>query len=460
MILSVNSFYNSLRKLDASADKDLKNYFEKTQPIRLLEDFSSNKVLAIGIKGIGKTAAYRHLTESNEKNTIVIGINWRKYTLYLQNRNLNYSSCQKQFEHDFIIEALKAVTENSNKIKSVVSNQLIKMAKAQFTSYKDILKNAAGQFSGISILGFGFTLNKPDTPLLVGLCPENEISAAKKILQDICRAGVRIRIVIDDPELVFSATQDLDTHLIGGLFLAAIQLSSEIKNLKIIVLVKTHIHFPIVSTIEEFDKCPDASINLSWTKFELISALEKRIEWTNCNWSDIFATPEAEARKTLKNRICSHLRNGPRELLRWCFLAHREAREGKIDLKSIKFSEKEFSKYALNSLKISFSQLYPKIDEVIKQIFRGEVKKIFRPKEFKVYIEKLLVNNQNMRSLWTLKWLQSETHYTLPEILFKVGGISFKLKNKIVLPYEKDFRSENFESATSIFLTPALRSAI
>ena len=117
----ISKFHETCKKIDAGLDQDLKDYFIRTRAIDELLRFESEKVIAVGLKGLGKTAAFRYFNEFETESDIIIGIDPEKYTLHLPNQNLHYATCRKQFEHDLVIEALKAVVrEQSGKEPDLV----------------------------------------------------------------------------------------------------------------------------------------------------------------------------------------------------------------------------------------------------------------------------------------------------------------------------------------------------
>src|SRR6266436_7547512 len=116
------SFPDTCKRLDAGIDNRLSSYITKTKAIDALENFSSRAVIAVGLKGIGKSSAFRYLTEiSKDSNEVIIGINPDKFTLHLTNRDLSYTTYRKQFEHDIVIEALRAIIERQAVLQTQVS---------------------------------------------------------------------------------------------------------------------------------------------------------------------------------------------------------------------------------------------------------------------------------------------------------------------------------------------------
>ena len=452
-------FHESCKKLDSGTDGDLKSYFVRTKAIDALARFDSQQVVAVGLKGVGKTGAYRHLVEFGKSADIVVGITTDKFSLYLPNKNLHYAACRKQFEHDLVIEALRAITENRDSIKSKVSKGLLDKAAKQVTSYTELLKKVSGRFGGISVLGCGFTIARPETPVVVGLRPEKEITEAFQVLKDICSSGVKVRIVVDDPEQVFSATRELDTHLIGGFCLAALRLSSAIHGLKVIALLKTHVYYPILIDVDDLRKYPDHMARLCWSRDELVNVIDARLKWSKSSWTDFFAGSEPTGRQRVKS-LTENIRNGPRDLLRWIDLSLQLVGTGKITEQTVKETRKKASLDSFGELESAHSSNYPKIGAVIKVVFRSDPDHKYTLRELQQHLENLIVNAPEMRSLSGLTWMQHENSQTLPELLFETGAIALESKGTLILPYEEGYQPGNLEAADYILLTPALAGAL
>jgi hypothetical protein len=315
--MAVKEFHESCKTLRSADDTRLGGYHVVTPAVRDLAAFKSAQGLAVGLKGIGKTAAYRYLVEFDKKTPdVTVGIDSNNYSLYLVNKDLKYDACRKQFRHDIILEALRAFSDSSEGVQDKVPASLVKAAKKQVKSYAAMLGKLGANLQGlsVSILGCGFTLPlASQQPVAIGLRTNKEIGSALDTLKDICSAGVRIRIVIDDPENVFSASNELDVPLVGGLCLAALELADLIPNLKVIVLLKTHVYYPVVSRVDDLRGYPDHMGRLSWDVDTLTSVVNDRLRWTQTKWSDVFEPDEAAGRRLVRD-MCGKVRNGPRDL--------------------------------------------------------------------------------------------------------------------------------------------------
>ncbi len=282
-------------------------------------------------------------------------------------------------------------------------------ARKEQKAYLDAVKQFIGRGVGVSALGFGLSLGKAETPVLVGLRSEKDVHSEYDTLSAICLAGVKVRIVVDDPEQVFSASRSLDEDLVGGFCLAAIRLSDAIPNLKIIGLLKTHVYQPVLRSVDDLTRYPEHMIRLRWTPDELLELLQRRIMAEHQKWTDLFEKSEADSRGLIRSELKNITRNGPRDLLRTLDLAFQKSRTGR---------------------------------------------------ELREHVQTLMVNDHDIKALSKLKWLQSRSSQTLPELFFEIGIVALESGETLTLPYEGGYTLDQFRRAESIRLVPALVAAI
>jgi len=457
------SFLDTCKRLDAGIDGHLSSYITKTKAIDALLDFKSTAVVAVGLKGIGKSSAFRYLTEiSIDSNQAIIGINPDKFALHLTNRDLNYTTYRKQFEHDIVIEALRAIIERQEVLQTQVSgiNSLIESARKEQKAYLDAVKKFIGRGVGVSVLGFGLSLGKAESPVLVGLRPEKDVQSQYDTLSAICRAGVKVRIVVDDPEQVFSASRTLNEELVGGFCLAAIRLSDAIPNLKIIALLKTHVYQPVLRSVDDLRRYPEHMIPLRWTPDELIELLQRRVKAEGQKWVDLFEGSETNAKSLIRNELKNITRNGPRDLLRTLDVAFQKSTTGKVGRSELGKARERAAQDSLDELTSAYNSLYPQLGDVVTVVFRDSAGRSYTIKELREHIQNLMVNDHDMKALSKLKWLQSRSSQTLPELFFETGVLALESGSNLTLPYEGEYTLDQFRKTQSIRLVPALIAAI
>jgi hypothetical protein len=459
--MALSAFQRSCKMLRAAQDDKLADYYVVTPSVSNLAGFATGCGLAVGLKGVGKTAAYRHLSDFDRSTPdVTVGIDSDRYSLYLSDRNLKTDACRKQFKHDIILEALRAFSASPDSVKKKPDANLVKAAGKQVETYAALLKKAGARMQGfsISVLGCGFTLPTGASPVALGLRAEKDVDSALNTLKAICNSNVKIRIVIDDPENVFSATNKLDVPLVGGLCLAALELSQLIPNLKVIVLLKTHVYYPVLSRVDDLHDYPDHMARLSWDEESLVSAVDSRLKSSGTKWADVFSGGE-QAGRSLVKAMSQNIRNGPRDLLRWIDLSLQSAAGNKISKDTIDKTRTKSSRHSLGELESAHADLYPEIGEVLKIVFRNKGDHKFTLSELKEHI-KTLQNDQEMRAAWKIRWMQSVTASMLPDLLFKVGALALWMGTQITLPFEEGYHSANFESCSHVSLVPALIDAL
>jgi len=457
------AFQESCRWLDAGQDPHLEHYFTPTRSIEHVAAFGAPETLAVGIKGVGKSSAFRYFTEFDQNADIVVGVTPESHTVHLPNRKLHYSTCMKQFEYDLVIEALKAVVDRRSQLSlnAKVPAPILDQAAKHVSTFKKSLVKWAGRLGGISVLGCGFTVNAPptETPALVGIEGDAKIVEPRRTLEALCRAGIRIRLVVDDPEQVFSASQDLDAHLVGGFCLAALRLSSTIENLKIIVLLKSHVYYQLLGQIDDLGKHIDHAGRLSWTREELLEVIDHRLRWADVLWTNVFEASEADAHELIAD-MSSEVRNGPRDLLRWLYYALERAAGGRVSRQHVEETRSQMAIEALRELEVAFLNDYKGVTPVLRSIFGKDLSNSFTLDGLRAHIADQLVTSREMRVLARLRWMQSQTSHTLPAVFLRVGALAFQSGDSLVLPYNAGYDEGALERATGIRLVPAIAAAI
>lgn len=457
------SFAESCKRLDGGQDGQLSSYITDTQAIAALKDYESRAVVAVGMKGIGKSSAYRALTEFGKyEEEIVVGIDPDKFTLLLAKKDLSYTTFRKQFEHDLVMIALRSIVDRASVLETNVSGvrPLIDEAKRHLQAYLEAIKKFFGRGGGISVAGFGFSLGKAESDVLVGLRPQKDIQAAQDTLRALCRKGVKVRIVVDDPEQVFSSSATLDANLVGGFCLAAISLSHDIKNLKIIALMKRHVYHPVIKSVDDLTRYPYHMIALRWTYDELSRVLQRRLDAEGQKWTDVFEGTESSAKKMLREELQNITRNGPRDLLRSLDAAFEISKTGKISKALLKSSREKAALGSLDELTSAYYALYPDLGDVVSAIFRNAEDKPFTIEELRNHIQTLQMNDPDMKAVSKLKWMQAQNTKTIPNLLLETGVIAFRVGNETVLPFEEHYTLDRFRRADAVFLAPALAAAV
>jgi hypothetical protein len=451
----ISDFIDACGKLNGGADSKLREYLEVTSTLSQLSQFNTNQALAIGMKGIGKSAAYSYLTEFGGDADVIIGINPAHYTLNLPAREQHFSVYQKLFEEDLIFEALRAIGD-----KREVSAALRADARSAVKPYMDRIKAVVGQLAGISALGFSISRLPAQAHEVVGLVGHAEVSRARMTLSRICSNGVRVRIVVDDPEQVFSSGPMLNAHLVGGFCLASLSISSSLPNVKMLVLLKKHIYRALISEISDLDQYPLHAGILSWSEDELVEMVSRRLTWANAKWTEVFDGPNAWGRETVKH-MAEKVRNGPRDLLHWLYLAMRKSEGRLLTQDDIDRAMTGAATVSLQVLESAFSSQYEGVASVVNAIFSPYPNLDLSPSDLERHIGEILDADPKTDMLRRrFPWLQAETPRSLLEIFLHIGVLKLTVNDRYILPYNAQYDASHLEGADTVSLVPLIASAI
>jgi hypothetical protein len=451
------AFAESCYRLDGSTDPNLADYFTVTGVLGAVGRFDDPKALVVGITGIGKSAAFRYLADLDETPEITVALNPDRYTLHLPRADLNYRTCQKLFEGDLVIECLRAVTEHHGKLVGKVRARDLAGARATVDEYVKKVKSAAGRVSGISVLGCGLTVSPGKDKVPVGLTQDDGGAKAVRLLKTICGQGVRIRIVVDDPEQVFSASQQLDPHLVGGFCMAALRLSADIPRLKVIVLLKTFVYYPLLRVVTDFGKYPDSTGSLSWSEEELADVIERRADWAGVRLQDVFNG----APRALVADMASEVRDGPRDLLRWVYYALQQAGEGKAGRAEVDAARDSMAAGCLTELTSSFQAEYEDLEVVLRILVAELGGKRVPLSELREHIRSVRLENDELKELGRrLQWLQRATASTLPVVLLRAGALVLESDGRQTFPYQAGYTEKALEQADKVGLVPAVAAGL
>lgn len=467
-------------ELHAKKDPNLGEYIVKTEPLKSLADLSSKKIIAIGKTGMGKSALYEYLTKYSNNCLITKDIDSPIYGISPNLSDFNYQVIRDQFLLEIIIDLLNEVEKEKEALQAKgISKNTITKTKSFLDKFFKFIKKILGKVEAGSAFGFGLTLRDPKASYLNALKDTGQIQEAGDILKELCQSGLSARVVIDDPEYVFSLTKNININIIAGLVHAAIEISKEHENIKVNVLMNRYYYDKLSHEFKHSDHYPWAYQSLHWTRDLLKTIIEERLDWAiNLEgkdkkvpkWEHLFSYKNKKELDKIFEYLSLRVRNGPRDLLLWLGLAHesalQESRE--ISLRGIKEKEKAYSSNILRYFGATYYDFYPNLVNVIRSIFISDPSKMYSTREFRDHLQELLIDSPENPSEFSslrenLTWLKSISTSSLPELFFELGAICFggsKDLTKMILPYSEEYTAENFNSAKYVALVPAFQPAL
>ena len=445
-------------------EPNLKEYFVETASIQKIKS-SRNICVISGLKGIGKTATFRNLTEFDTSTDLIVDISANEYSHPIVNTDQRAITFSHEFEYEIAIEFLQKLIKRKDLHKKINSDDL-SAAKKYVKTFLDDLQALGGRINNISVLGCGFSLADSKNKILTGLNGrENELEAIE-IVKRICDKGVRVRLVIDDPEEVFFSDRGLDVQLLGGLWLAIANLNLISENFQAYLLLKTHIHDLVLNNTADLDKFPNSHTKICWEDETLKELIQQRIIYFhNIAMSEVdkFLWGDKAKKKEIENcynYIFSNLRNGPRELITWLYTAleyNEELGKSYLDLNGLQSTINSLSKKSFQFFNSSNSEEFQDIGSFIQIIFENFEDNELTKKELTDHIREIQQSNKDFQNLERKNlWIQTTSSKIFTEIMFRIGAINL-VTNKEIFPYMCDYNTDNLDLAKKVKLTPIFK---
>jgi hypothetical protein len=243
-------------------------------------------------------------------------------------------------------------------------------------------------------------------------------------------------------------------------------------------LGKQHKYELLSWEFEDFDKISQNVLILSWQDAELEELIVERIRFreklsrntdTLTCWSKAFQAKTKSDVEEFKKYLYPRLTNGPRDLITFCNMAMRAAKERGLTLVTrdiLGGVESEYSKDCLKEVEREFSGPYPGIVSIVMKLFDHQ--DLRKPGMIsRVAIEKALSERYRDPELQNEKrekrWLAAAHGRLLLEILFRIGVIGFMSKRDAKMPvmsYSPGSIEDSFQDATEFFVHPAYRKSL
>lgn len=456
---------NAFASVHAAPDDEplLPKYFVDTNAVQQISA-SAERVLFVGSKGSGKTAAFRRFTEFGQKPDIAVGISPGTHELAMPRVDVSSGACSRELQYEIVLELLRKYSDVRKRSRAA------KKARNHIEKFTTALKGAGGRLRGVSILGNGISLADPTSRTVAGLVGRGEVQEARETLQAICRDGNDVRLAIDDPEDVFSASATLDVNLMGGLFLAIGSLSQLSPRLQVISFVKSHVFEATRRHVADLDHYyPHKLGKLWWDEPSFIALLTERVN-AFCgakSWPKALFGSKISDRKLRKywDYILPRLLTGARDLIKWTQLAVAFAAgqsRSYVSIEDYKAVEHTFSEEVLSTLCVAESTNYPGLEHVLQRAFATVPTSSFRGVgELSQHFEHLYSSDEDFGRLFQhFDWLATEDSSTLPGKLLRVGVLGLRVGDETLLPYSQNYSDDALQQSTEVFLAPALGSAI
>ncbi len=439
------------RRADGREDHDVLQYKINTSSIARCRAPGVPPAILLGLKGIGKSTAFKILT-SEEKKDFLVGGFAPGAERFRSLPHVQPELFRERFYVLFLITILAIFDENVDVSKKKTKEEsALSVLRAKLLPIASSIKTNAGRLKGLNIAGFGatFDLGSDEHSGLDGFDRAN----AEKKITSFKDKKLFVRIFIDDPEQALPVGDQGNDALIG-LLLAANEINVNLSGVAgITVLLKTHVFQKIADNEELSNIFQTQRDFLCWTDTELLKAIEQRLSFAKCAFEDVFA----DSRETLTKSVITSLRNGPRDLFVWIALAGERAGAGKISIKNFGETKRAAGEFSIRQITSAYSGVLRSVPQILKLIFRDD--KEMRMDALVAHVVSLRTNNEQFIELTRNSPLDYSIDYV--RFLLDAGTMRVEYQGRVIGPYEREyFEKLEHLSDVKVALHPLLAAAV
>lgn len=378
--------------LAAEREADLDRYFVRSQSFRRLRD--GQKTVALGNRGVGKTAIVRMLSSHAKRNgQLVIRLAPEDYSYDLLNEVTASEASGSWAKHGayaaawkylLYVLAMKHMVRSDIGLKAGAAGRIYAYLRDH---HAHIDKNPIGvlisylkRLEGIKIGRFEASVRSRELQRLYRL---EEIEV---LLDDLDRLAQRksVLILVDELDRGWDASEDA-CAFVSGLFQAAMAINQRGRGLRVILSLRQELYESIPELYDDAQKIRDLIEVIRWDEETLADLMAKRVanalhldETTltpRALWRHIFAATFDDGQTSTFAYIADRSLWRPREIIHFCELIREMAVdqgiEGPIDQRVIQRAEYVYSSDRMQDVAAEYKFQYPDL-RLVFETFRGQ----------------------------------------------------------------------------------------
>lgn len=367
MSVSRDIFIKSISALDARTDSKVNEYFVLTNAIGSIREATSDGVAVVGLKGAGKTTLYRALTEGwgAEESAVSVGLSTDVAAFETYFDQINCLQFERSVKIGMALFILKLIDENVLEAGGFNDAFQWLERRNEILAPGSRLDQALKRSQGLAVMGIGLSVRTPDASTGFDPITTDDVSGVMELLREFNGSGHKLRIVVDDPDRLFTKGTSFDPHLLAGYILGTNWLARELDFINFVHVVKSNV-FDALWEVEEIANLPyDYFRYISWNRDELKALVTARISHSGADASEIFEDSENYSIDIFMERI----RNGPRDLLRFLEIILKVDSTAKVGPASIAKAAPAFKQEARRQMESVYLDLYAGIDGFCSEMF-------------------------------------------------------------------------------------------
>ena len=453
--MSREAFLAYIKASDARSDPNFDLYRVETAALKRLKDVKDLAYLAVGLKGIGKSACFRTLSAGDGAEVIqpISAETQEPQDISASRPTLQYV---QELRTELVLQALITLVQAlrvDTKLRKKVAQDAQQNAQVLVTDIWGKLKNTFGGLGGVTVLGFGISFKakgKKDSP--TKLVAREDYTKALDILKRAAK-DASFRLVVDDPEAIFAADQEINRNLIAALAIAANELQIQVPNFKCVILIKPNV-LRALSYVDEFANLPsDSRVKLSWTDDELKEVVRARANAAKVELKDVFAAPPEPALDV----IVADSRSGPRDALRRLEL-HFDAYPGDpVTPDALEKTIGAYSDACFQQMFAAYEAQYPGLVRASLVLFEGRDLEIAKS-ALRNRLDQMIATSKEVLAFKDQEWARDAAQFS--DLLVQFGLVAVKSGQSPLLPFHANYVDEATKPEAVFTYLPALRGRI
>lgn len=371
-------------RYDAESDPNVLDYFLVTGTAR---EAASGAQLVIGRKGSGKTALFRHLADTLDRDGYVVDLDLANYVFQVH-KGLVESGITGKFAYTaswrlLILAAMYAsVRDDLVRAKRANGDKVLAMIgmgpnRGPFRAMVEWLKRVRRvdlpSIEGLASAG-GFEIAGEESQTL-----DTDTARAMETLEGIvAEMSVQkpVTVLIDRLDDAWDGSEE-SLDLITGAVRATRHLAVALNQTgpsPVITFLRTDLWEKL--SFNDRNKMSQDIIYLDWTHDQLVGVIERRISKTagvaeGEGWEAVFTSAEMRQRASSRTYILKRTIGRPRDIVAFASLARREAiqnQHDQIESEDIYAAEVRYSKHATDELRDEIEKHVADFSKVINSM--------------------------------------------------------------------------------------------
>jgi hypothetical protein len=447
--------------LAAQDDPNLLDYFVQTEHVSKLisarGQVGGSQYIVVSRPGAGKSAIFQWLASRASTSNIVVARGANHRLLPTDNESFN---ADDYFTLAFGELALELVAQAHKRFGLPVTVKKQTMTFLSAKNLKSMLGAFARAFQGVTVLGFGVSLNPMERSQYIEKLRDRLFQERLEHLLRQIGDSVQCALVIDDPEHMItrglSALSRENAIRLGALLSALAKIDG--LGFKVQVFLREQYWQSVREHYDNASHFSDRVRPLGWTESELVDVIRRRArKLADLDWAGAFAVDEG----AFITEVFPYLVNGPRDLISICNVAG--TRGTPIDVSALRLAIKQAQSDVWSEVRRQFNEIYPEFDAFAKAAVgalyqRHRLRLTALSTAESVLVDEYIDTSGPIGKLRTRhEWIEdlalSSARRSL-DLLFVAGCLGYRIGEERTYPWAG--RSvERFAMADKYFICPA-----